>query len=253
MFGQMDQEFRIAMMQAAEEQKELGHDVLGADHLLLGLLANVRGSAYRVFADQGVTYDWARRVVAEKHEDPDGTSAEAESSSDLDEDREALRAIGIDLDKVRDAVRENFGEDIGADWGQRRSRSGRGGRGNRRDGGPGRDHGRDGDDWRGFGPFGEGFAGPWDRGSRGRRGPRRRGMHAMSPSLREVMRRVHGEFRRVMQAQGREADAHTGLTPVVLLALLDSDDPAVRAVIEAADDPKALRAAVEELAGHTAA
>lgn len=120
MFRRMDSELRIAMLQAVEERRELDHELLGPDHFLLGLLSNVRGSAYKVLAEQGVTYEWARRVVVEKHDDT-ASSAPARDRQDaadnLEEDREALRAIGIDLDKVRDAVRETFGEDITDGWG----------------------------------------------------------------------------------------------------------------------------------------
>ncbi len=50
----------------------------------------------------------------------------------LDEDREALRAIGIDLDKVREAVRSTFGDDITEQWGERQDRRGRRGQRGRR-------------------------------------------------------------------------------------------------------------------------
>ncbi|WP_229749550.1 Clp protease N-terminal domain-containing protein [Flexivirga endophytica] len=274
----MGSEIRIAMMQAVEERGELGHELLGPDHLLLGLLSNVRGTAYELLAEQGVTYDWARRVVAEKHDDrrnDDDSDAPDEATDNLDEDREALKAIGTDLDKVRDAVRDTFGEDITERWGQRRGRGRRergpdgGARGERREDrrddrhdrgehrGPGPHHGGP---W-GRGPwgpdaetlrdeFGGGFAG-FGPGGRGRRGPRSRRFEQVTPSMRRLLRGLRGELR---AAQSASCDHERGLSAgVVLAAILGSGDPAVDAVIDAADNPDALRAAVDALAGRATA
>jgi len=260
----MDSELRIAMLQAIEERRELDHELLGPDHLLLGLLANVRGSAYEVLADHGVTYDWARRVVAEKHDDTAPAAdagAREEATDNLEEDRDALKAIGIDLDKVRDAVRDAFGEDITDGWGQRRGHGRHGGHRGRRPRGP---HPRgsqlpcvdDADEGRFGGPradreseypddrFGPAPFGP---GGRGRRGPRSRRFTQATPS----MHRVLHEMRREMRASHREDRGP--LVGVVLAALVNSGDPAIDAIIEACDDPKALRDAVDELAHRTTA
>lgn len=285
MFRPMDSEIRIAMLQAVEERQELGHELLGADHLLLGLLSNVRGSVYPVFAEHGVTYDWARKVVEEKHDDEkddEPRDGAAESANNLDEDREALRAIGIDLDAVRDAVRETFGEDITERWGQRRQR-GEGGRRGPRGHGP-HDHphgphghgphgggphdgprdereaddGRHGPDFASFADvfaeFGPGAFGP--RG-RGRRGPRSRRFDRITPSLRSVRRQMHDDLLRRLHdnlhsdAQGRRSGGVSAAS--IAAAILDSGDAAVDAIVEAADDPKALRAAIDELAGRATA
>lgn len=270
-----DPEIRIAMLQATEERRELGHDLLGPDHLLLGLLANVRGSAYEVLAGQGVTYDWARRVVAEKHDDrrqDDDVEQPTDSADSLDEDREALKAIGIDLDKVRDAVREAFGEDITDRWGQRRDRGGRGRRGERRERGDRSDHDRRGRDderadredrrggqWHGgphgrgpwggeFDGFGEGFAG-FGPGGRGRRGPRRGRFERVTASMRRMLHGLRGELRAAHMAQGNDRD-RTPPAGIVLAAIVACGDPAVDAIVEAADNPDSLRAAVDALAGH---
>ncbi|TWE11426.1 Clp protease N-terminal domain-containing protein [Rudaeicoccus suwonensis] len=160
MFNRSDTEIKIAFMQAMTERSELGHEQLGPDHILLGLLTNVRGSAFKVLSRHGITYDDARVIVADRHQDDEGaTETPTDTSSNLDEDREALRAIGIDLDKVRAAVRETFGHDLADGWGERRGPSGRG-----------RTRGRDRD-------RGERGAGERERGERGgrRRGPRDEG------------------------------------------------------------------------------
>jgi ATP-dependent Clp protease ATP-binding subunit ClpA len=48
-----------------EEARGLGHDYLGTEHLLLGLIRERKGSAARVLASLGVSYEDARRTVVE--------------------------------------------------------------------------------------------------------------------------------------------------------------------------------------------
>ena len=277
MFRAIDPDIRIALMQATQERQELGHERLGTDHLLLGLLTNVRSSAYQVFADHGVDYAAARTIVEQQHDDSDDAADEqatpADTSSSLDDDREALRAIGIDLDKVRAAVRTTFGEDIAERWGERRGRGPRGPRGPRPPhgphGGPGHDghdghgHGRPGHrpDGPEFGPqFGpdradddfEGF-GPWGPPGRGRRGPRsRRFFGQVTPSLRTVMQDLTGEYRAEVRDRHGSGRPPQFAAARLLAALVDSGDPAVEAIVASADDPAALRAQIRELAAHTA-
>jgi len=268
MLRHLDSEVRIAMMHAMEERKELEHELLGPDHLLLGLLSNVRGAAYKLLNEHGISYEWARRVVVEKHDDTPADERErgpVGAADNLHEDREALKAIGIDLDKVRDAVRETFGEDITDGWGERRGREGgrrreRGGHGPhghgpRRHGKPGEAEpdsgpfGGEGFGGFGHGPFGPGGFGPGAFGpaGRGRRGPRSRRWNSVTPSMHRVLHEMRGAMRD-MHGAG-PCDERGSLTGALLLALFESQDPAVEAVIEAADDPEGLRAAVDALAG----
>ncbi|NNG38702.1 Clp protease [Flexivirga sp. ID2601S] len=256
MFNPTNSEIRIAMMQAADEQRELGHDQLGADHLLLGLLSNVRGSAYKVLTEHGVTYESARAVVIDTHDEhpdetTDGDAQSDDASSSLDDDREALRAIGIDLDRVRAAVRDTFGDDITQGWGERRGPR-RGAPGER--GGRGRGRGPGGHQHRGpagpaWGPFAEDFGDFGPRG-RGRRGPRsRRFFGGVNPHLQEVMRRLGEDFR-----SDAVAGLGTGRPPSMsgarlLSALLHSEDPVVAAVVQTADDPQRLITDADDLAG----
>ena len=122
MHPRFDTEARIAVAQAADIARELAHTEVGPDHLLLGLLANPRGTAYAALTDHGLRLDAAREIVAAQHvdhvpdhqQDPE-TDRPAEQTS-YDDDREALRAIGIDLDRVRDAVRDNLGQDLAEGW-----------------------------------------------------------------------------------------------------------------------------------------
>ena len=71
MYNRFDTESRIAVAQAADIARELGHREVGPGHLLLGLLANPRGTAYAALWDHGVNLDTARDLVAEHHVDPE--------------------------------------------------------------------------------------------------------------------------------------------------------------------------------------
>ena len=70
MHSRFDTEARIAVTQAADIARELGHTEVGPDHLLLGLLANPRGTAYAALTDHGLRLDAAREIVAAQHVDP---------------------------------------------------------------------------------------------------------------------------------------------------------------------------------------
>jgi hypothetical protein len=219
MYSRFDTEARIAVAQATDIARELGHSQVGPDHLLLGLLANMRGTAYAALADHGLRLDAVRDFVVTHHTEPvtapeDAETRPSDEADRLAEDREALRAIGIDLDKVKQAVRDNLGADLTEGWGSRpgrdrRSRAGRSGRGRRHH-----------DDHHG------------DHHGRGRRGPRSRRDEGLrfSPGLRDLMRDV------------RRAAARDGMTGQLLaLALLESDDAVVRGVLATATDLDGLR------------
>src|SRR5690242_10253102 len=168
MFSRLDNTTRIALMQASEEARDLGHPTMGPEHLLLGLLSDRRSSTADLLLAHGLTFEGCREAVVTFHRDhPEPVPAPASvDDADADpaqayaEDREALRALGIDLDRVREAVRSTFGDDLAEDWGGRPDRRGRGrGRGRGPHGGPHRHaHGRGRRGPRGGGgPFGQPF------------------------------------------------------------------------------------------------
>lgn len=238
MHTRFDTESRIAVAQATDIARELGHREVGPGHLLLGLLANPRGTAYAALWEHGVHLDTARDLVAAHHVDPepetDDTTESAEPTGYAD-DREALKAIGIDLDRVRDAVRANLGDDLADGWAARpeRGRGERRGRGRRRR----QDHhGHEHDQREGRG--------------RGRRGPRSRRDDGprFSRDLRVLLRDVRrSALRDRLDREDREAARQVpGMTgPRMLVALMRSDDPAVRAVLASADGLEGLRAQAE--------
>src|SRR3954454_25342865 len=125
MHSRFDTESRIAVAQATDIARELGHQEGGPGHLLLGLLANPRGTAYAALRDHGIDLDAARDLVAAHHVEPEAETDETPEPADAPdyaEDREALKAIGIDLDRVREAVRANLGADVADGWATRSDR-----------------------------------------------------------------------------------------------------------------------------------
>jgi ATP-dependent Clp protease ATP-binding subunit ClpC len=54
---------------ALEQSGELGHDLVGGEHLLLGLLRLREGIASRALASAGVTFEAARNAVRELRND----------------------------------------------------------------------------------------------------------------------------------------------------------------------------------------
>jgi hypothetical protein len=225
MTSRFDTEARIAVAQATDIARELGHSQIGPDHLLLGLLANVRGPAYAALADHGLRLDAARDLVVTHHTeitDVETDADETERPAGLDEDREALRVIGIDLDRVRESVKENLGGDLTEGWGSR-SHHGRSRRG--------RDERHE------------------HRRGRGRRGPRSRRDDGprFSTELRDLLREVRrASVRDRLEADPRVRTRAAGMTgPRLALALLDSDDTGVRAVLATATDLDDLRGRLE--------
>lgn len=245
MFPMRSTELRIAMMQAADEARANGHGPIGVDHLLLGFLSNLRGSGQQLLAEHGVTFAGARkRVLAER-----GTGDQsAPPAPTVDDDREALGAIGIDLDQVREAVLDNFGEDITEDWGER---AGRGRRGRGRPG-PGPWGRGSGPGPRGRGPGPEGGPGHGRGRGRGRRGP---GSGRFGAHLDESLEEVIASLRATMRPErphgdgppSREHVRHMRSTLAeeledrILLEILRRDDPRVDTVLGRADKDAIIR------------
>ncbi|MBO1756744.1 Clp protease N-terminal domain-containing protein [Allobranchiibius sp. CTAmp26] len=271
MFHLHESEIGVAMMQAHGLAAELGHSEVGPDHILLGFTTNLRGSMQPLLAEHGLTYAAARDiVVAQRRDDasnPDNESDDGPQTANLDDDRDALASIGIDLDKVTEAVGEAFGEDITRAWGRRRERAERDSRRHRRD----EDDGRRGPGpgmpppppapgfagFGGFGPFPDfedfPFGGP--RG-RGRRGPQSR-RFGRKPRLAEATVRIFHDLRAQAQdvrAAAQDDDRRTGRAQFhamfrperIVLAILGSQDPATRAMVSAMTDMDRLHAQLHE-------
>lgn len=283
MFERFGRDDRMLLAFAMQEASELGHRRLGNDHLILGMLCNARSPIFEVLGAQGLTLATARDAVRAHHDglDADAEAAEEETAAQrYEQDRDALRSIGINLDKVREAVRERFGDDLSDGWAQRPERWRRGRAdddefGDRRRHGPHgrpRGRGRGGFGPRGFGPGGPGFgpdgpgAGPGfgpcagAAGGDGGIGPRggdpwqggpgrgpweggrgRRGPRGGGrPRFADEARGALGAA--VHIAQDRDDDR---LRPeYLLLGILEAGDAASRALIESATTVDDLKAAV---------
>ena len=232
MHTRFDTESRIAVAQAADIARELGHREVGPGHLLLGLLANPRGTAYAALRDHGLdstppaTSSRTHHVDPEPEPDTDET-ADAADPRRYDEDREALQAIGIDLDRVREAVRANLGQDLADGWADAaRARSPR--PRPARSPAPATDHHDDTTSHEGRGR----------RGPRSRRGDGPRFSRELRGLLRDVRRSVAARPARRRRRDDRR-DGVPGMTGArLLVALTRSDDPAVQAVLATLDRPR---------------
>ncbi|MDQ7909133.1 Clp protease N-terminal domain-containing protein [Phytohabitans sp. ZYX-F-186] len=99
MFERFTDRARDAVKGAQVEARALHHRYIGTEHLLLALLGESGGLAGTVLRDAGVFPEQVRADILAARRDPLGMA-----------DAEALRAIGIDLDAVREKVEETFGE-----------------------------------------------------------------------------------------------------------------------------------------------
>jgi ATP-dependent Clp protease ATP-binding subunit ClpA len=93
MFERFTGEARTAVVQAQVEARRLGHDHIGAEHVLLGVLAVDDGATARVLRDLGV----------------DRAALEHELAVLGHADADALASIGIDLEAVRRQAESTFG------------------------------------------------------------------------------------------------------------------------------------------------
>ena len=105
MFERFTDGARQVVVRAQEDARRLGHNYIGCEHLLLAA-AGTGEPAGVVLRDQGVTPE---RVEAEILRTIGQGSAGADPLRGLD--REALAAIGIDLDVVRARIEAAFGPD----------------------------------------------------------------------------------------------------------------------------------------------
>lgn len=118
MFERFTRGARLAVTLAQEDARDLGSVEIGPEHLLLGVLQGAGYEFGSLLSGLGLTTEAVRARLAQA--DPDQAA--------FDEDAAALRAIGIDLHAVRDAVALGFGADAFDDAlhksGRRRRRRG---------------------------------------------------------------------------------------------------------------------------------
>ncbi|RBY95331.1 Clp protease [Blastococcus sp. TF02-8] len=94
MFERFTRDAREVVVGAQEEARSLGHQRIGTEHILLGVLARPTTTSAQVLARHGI--DRAGVVAAVR-------------TLVGDVDADALSTIGIDLDAVRETVEAAFG------------------------------------------------------------------------------------------------------------------------------------------------
>jgi ATP-dependent Clp protease ATP-binding subunit ClpA len=102
MFERLTVQARQVVEGAQAERRRLRHDFIGTEHLLLALLDEEIGAAADILRGAGMTADGVRAEIERNVGVRPGGLGTA--------DAEALRSIGIDLEAVRGAVEETFGE-----------------------------------------------------------------------------------------------------------------------------------------------
>jgi ATP-dependent Clp protease ATP-binding subunit ClpA len=101
MFERFTDQARDVVVHAQEESRQLGHDFIGTEHLLLALLDPSAGATAAVLAHAGVDATAVRAAVQRNLTHP-GTPL-------TEEDAEALKSIGIDLDRVLSRLEATLG------------------------------------------------------------------------------------------------------------------------------------------------
>lgn len=104
MFGRLTPDAKQVMFRAAEAAAELGHTFIGCEHLLLAI-ASTPDPTGEILRTAGITPDRVRGEILRMI----GPGRGASTSLFDTLDREALSAIGIDLDVVRRKVEAIFG------------------------------------------------------------------------------------------------------------------------------------------------
>ena len=101
MFERFTGDARTVVIHAQEHARRLGHRYIGCEHLLLALAA-IDAPAGAVLREHGLTPERVEEEIAHRV----GLGAAAALFADLD--RDALAAIGVDLDTVRARIEASF-------------------------------------------------------------------------------------------------------------------------------------------------
>ena len=102
MFERFTLDARSVVVHAQQHAHRLGHRYVGCEHLLLAV-ASTGQPAGAVLREQGITPEHVEEEIVRRV----GLGGGADLFSDLD--RDALSAIGIDLDAVRARIEASFG------------------------------------------------------------------------------------------------------------------------------------------------
>jgi len=101
MFERFTDQARDVVVHAREECRQLGHDHIGTEHLLLALLDPSAGATAAVLADAAIDAPAVRDAVRRHLPQPRAALTA--------EDAEVLKSIGIDLERVLSRLEETLG------------------------------------------------------------------------------------------------------------------------------------------------
>jgi hypothetical protein len=104
MFERLTAEARAVVTQSRQQARRLGHGSVGAEHMLLALVA-CDAPACVILREHGLTPERVEEEITGRV----GRGVTAGLFGDLD--RDALATIGIDLDAVRARIEASFGTD----------------------------------------------------------------------------------------------------------------------------------------------
>jgi len=106
MFERFGPDAKVTVVDAQKHARRLGHNYIGGEHILLSAVSqSSRASA--ILAAHGLTPEYVEAEITRRVGSGAGAGAGADLFGSLD--RDALAAIGIDLDTVRARIEASFG------------------------------------------------------------------------------------------------------------------------------------------------
>jgi hypothetical protein len=106
MFERFGPDAKVTVVDAQKHARRLGHNYIGGEHILLSAVSqSSRASA--ILAAHGLTPEYVEAEITRRVGPGAGVGAGADLFGSLD--RDALAAIGIDLDTVRARIEASFG------------------------------------------------------------------------------------------------------------------------------------------------
>jgi Clp amino terminal domain, pathogenicity island component len=106
MFERFGPDAKVTVVDAQKHARRLGHNYIGGEHILLSAVSqSSRASA--ILAAHGLTPEYVETEITRRVGSGAGAGAGADLFGSLD--RDALAAIGIDLDTVRARIEASFG------------------------------------------------------------------------------------------------------------------------------------------------
>ncbi|MGH3253841.1 MAG: Clp protease N-terminal domain-containing protein [Streptosporangiaceae bacterium] len=104
MFERFSQDAKNAVVDAQKHARRLGHNYIGGEHIMLAVVS-VSSPASAILSAHGLTPEYVEAEITRRLGPGAGAGADLFGSLD----RDALAAIGIDLDTVRARIEASFG------------------------------------------------------------------------------------------------------------------------------------------------